>query len=190
MRPARVVAAVSMLAVLGACGVPGEQEARVLSDADVPFGLLEPRQPVPSDAPVTTVAAVTATVFLVRGDRLAPVSRAAEQGPDALLELLLAGPTVAESETGVRTAIPATDAVRGVTIEDDTAAIDLAPRFAEASASEQRLALAQLTFTFTDQAGVNRVVFTVDGQPTNVPRGDGTATDGPVGRDDYASLAP
>jgi spore germination protein GerM len=38
--------------------------------------------------------------------------------------------------------------------------------------------------------GVDRVRFEVDGEPAEIPRGDGTLTNRPVGRGDYALAAP
>jgi spore germination protein GerM len=176
--------------LLVACSVPAEDRARVLQPSDVPFDLVEPKQVSTTNAGTTAVAPTSAAIFLVRGDRLTEVARDPVDTAEALLEALLAGPTTAESETGVRTAIPSVEAVRSVDVSGDTATVDLAAQFADTPASDQRLSLAQLTFTLTSRPEIRRVVFTLDGEGANVPRGDGTTVDGPVGRADYASLAP
>ena len=71
-----------------------------------------------------------------------------------------------------------------------TVAIDLAGPFTDATASEQRLALAQLTYAMTEIPGIDAVTFTLDGEPTSVPRADGSASDGPLRRADYQLLGP
>ena len=48
--------------------------------------------------------------------------------------------------------------------------------------------IAQLVCTLTQQRGVGAVRFTVDGVPFDVPIANGSLTEGPVSRDDYAPL--
>jgi len=53
---------------------------------------------------------------------------------------------------------------------------------------EQILALAQVVLTATSVAGVADVRFTLEDQPVDIPRGDGTLSSGPLTTRDYASL--
>jgi spore germination protein GerM len=80
------------------------------------------------------------------------------------------------------------DIVTSVEQSGGSVRVDLAPAFAEIPAPEQRLALAQLTYTLTGLPRVASVIFTLDGEETSVPRADGTASDGPVTREDYEPL--
>ncbi|HEX6312359.1 MAG TPA: GerMN domain-containing protein, partial [Acidimicrobiia bacterium] len=51
-------------------------------------------------------------------------------------------------------------------------------------------ALAQIVYSLTELEPGVRVQFLVDGEPVEVPRGDGVLTRRPVDRDDYVELAP
>lgn len=70
------------------------------------------------------------------------------------------------------------------------ATVDLDEAFALLDGRDQRITLAQLVFTLTGRPGVGRVSFTVEGDPVDIPRGDGTLTSGSVSRDAYREFAP
>jgi spore germination protein GerM len=53
--------------------------------------------------------------------------------------------------------------------------------------AEQKIALTQLVFTMTALHGVKQVQFLMNGERVSVPRGNGTLTDQPVKRSDYAA---
>jgi spore germination protein GerM len=193
MMPKRALLVLAVLTTVATgCGIPTQNGARRIDAADVPFELLEPSN-VGSELPATTSIAPSATqvVYLVSGDRLVAAPRpAGATDAAALLQLLLDGPSAQETDDGTRTALVPPENVLSVETQGNLATVDLAPTFADTPAAEQRLALAQLAFTLTELPGIVEVAFTLAGQPTSVPRGDGTTADGPVRRTDYIALAP
>lgn len=178
---------------LAGCGIPPDDGATLAQPEDVPFDLLLPA-PSTTPPPVTGPATATdqATVFLVQGERLAPVDRQlpAPVSPESVLEALATGPTDTEVALGLRTALLAPGLIRSVGIVGGIATVDLGLAFTEIGGRDQILALAQIVSTLTGLPGVGRVSFTLEGNPVGVPRGDGAITTDSVSRDDYAPLAP
>ena len=184
-----VVAAVALTAT--ACGIPPDDHAILAAPGSVPFDLLGQAPP----ATVTTLQASPtekATIFLVQGERLAPVQRElpAPVSVESVLEALEAGPTATEVQLGLRTALLAQGLVKSGSVSGGIATIDLGQPFTEIAGRDQILALAQIVSTVTGLPGVGRASFTLEGQPTGVLRGDGGVTTDSVSRDDYATLAP
>jgi Sporulation and spore germination len=192
--PRRVRVALVLLTLhwLAACGIPTEDGATRVDDAAVPGGLLEPEET--TAVPETTArqpATVPASIYLIDGELLLGVERTVSDGTAmTLIDSLLVGPTDAEAEDGIRSALVSDDVVSSTELRGRTLAIDLRAEFADAPPTEQRLALAQLTFTATEDPLVNSVAFTLEREAISVPRGDGTTSDGPVQRADYQTLAP
>ena len=177
--------------VVAGCGIPPDDQATLAQPGSVPYDLL-------GDGPPATatpqVAALTekATIFLVQGERLAPVQRElpAPVSVDSVLEALAAGPTTTEVQLGLRTALLTADLMRSGGVTGGIATIDLGQPFTEIAGRDQIVALAQIVSTVTGLPGVGRVRFTFDGQPVGILRGDGAVTTETVSRDDYATLAP
>ena len=146
--------------------------------------------PVSSTSSPTPPAAVT-TVYFVRDEHLAGATRSVSAAdPASVLAALVGGPTAEEEQSGLRSALVSDEVVNSANRLGSTVAIDLAGPFTDATASEQRLALAQLTYAMTEIPGIDAVTFTLDGEPTSVPRADGSASDGPLHRADYQLLGP
>ena len=188
----RVAAVVVVLAaVVASCGVATDDGPRALPRSDVPFDLLAPSTTTVSS---TTPVAVTTEVpvYLVAGGRLTDVRRLVESPPSLFraLESLLAGPTAEESGAGLRSAVTNQSRLLSVRVQSGVATIDLSGEFAGIGGQEQILALAQLVYTATAAQGVLGVRFSLDSKAVEVPRGDGTLTQEPLGRTDYAGLAP
>jgi hypothetical protein len=186
------------LLVLGAlaglaagCGIPPDDRASLAQPGSVPYDLLGDG---PAATATTQVAALTekATIFLVQGERLAPVQRElpAPVSVDSVLESLSAGPTVTEVQLGLRTALLTRELMRSGGVTGGIATIDLGQPFTEIAGRDQIVALAQIVSTVTGLPGVGRVRFTLEGQPVGILRGDGAVTTETVSRDDYATLAP
>jgi len=82
----------------------------------------------------------------------------------AAVRLLFAGPNAAERAAGVTTAVPAGSRLRGISISNGTATIDVSRAFAAAvPATRIRMRLAQLTCTATQFPTVKRVRLEVAG---------------------------
>jgi spore germination protein GerM len=183
-----------MAATLGlaGCGVPPDNQATLTAPDSVPFDLLGE---TPSVTATTLPFAQTekATLFLVQGERLAPVQRElpAPVSVESVLEALVTGPSSTEVQLGLRTALLTTPGlVRSGGVTGGIATIDLGQPFTEIAGRDQIVALAQIVSTVTGLPGVGRVRFTLDGNPVGILRGDGAVTTETVSRDDYATLAP
>ena len=192
----RAVAAVACLLLLGACGVPVDEEPRALATENVPFGLLDPPTTSPTEGTGGTLPSPQAlqavSVHLVDNDGfLVEVRRPVTEEPDveAAVTSLLSPLTEAERNAGLGTAIASTTGLRGVIgPEDGLVTIDLSSAVGDGSPDIVRVALAQLVFTATSVDGVELVLFQVDGEAREVPTGQGRSTAEPLSRSDYRQL--
>ncbi|MCZ7525191.1 MAG: GerMN domain-containing protein [Acidimicrobiia bacterium] len=186
---ATVVAAVLLVA---ACGVDAESDPRALPENEVPFELLSPPTPETSTTSTTEAPAPTVDVdvYLVAVDRLVAMPREVTRPVTAakVLEELFAGPTTEETDQGVRTAISPTTTLVSVTVTDTTATVDLSGGF-DSGTTEQLTSVAQIVFTATGVAGVDRVALQLDGRAIEVPTADGVVKAGPLVRGDFTALA-
>jgi Sporulation and spore germination len=120
-------------------------------------GALGVSTPASSAAPARTIS-----VFFLRGEQLASVSRQGSGAADAV-RALIAGPTRAEAKRGLPTYLPHGTKLRSVTIANGVATVDLGARFASAKDSGSLLArLAQLVRTVS-AAGTPQVQLLIDG---------------------------
>ncbi len=182
--------ALVLLFLLAACGVPTGDQAEPLED--VPFGLLDPLASDPADAPASADGPAV-QIYLIdpSGLLLVPVERRLNEETATLSDVvgaLLTGPTSAERGQGLTTALIDRNAVGATDLVGGVASIDLTQQFTVLDGPTQRLAIAQMVFTLTARPGVGRVSFTLEGQPIDIPRGDGTLAQGSVSRDNYREL--
>lgn len=186
MRTALIVAALT--AALAGCGVQSTDGARTVAGENVPYDLLDAAQP-PSTTTLPELASAIISVWLVADDSVVSVNRQVQSPPsvDRAVEALLAGPSSDESSFGLRSALSG-ESVDGVDVVHGVATIQLTDSFSAATPRNQVLALAQLVFTVTEHDDVEVVTFALEGQAVDVPRGDGSISQGPVTRGDYAAL--
>jgi spore germination protein GerM len=193
-RPGTVVAAVSSLAlVLGACGVSKDARPRAIAPADVPFGLLD--QPSTSTSVTSSpVEGRPVTVYLLDDKgTLRPVLRtvAAPVTTAKVAGVLLKPVTAAETSAGLTSAITADTFLRGLDGPvDGLLTVDLSSALLNVTGRRQIQALAQVVFTMTALANVERVLFEFDGRRQDVPRGNGDLASSPLTRLDYRTLEP
>jgi spore germination protein GerM len=133
-------------------------------------------------------------LWFLDGGRLVPVERpAAEQDPATALALLAEGPTAEEAAAGLSTAISRQPLVvvdrEDVDALEGVLAVEVTPAFTGVSGADQLAEVAQVVWTATEFPDVDAVAFTTEDGPLEVPTDSGLG-DRPVGRDDYASLAP
>lgn len=166
---------------LGGCGVPTQERPEALSVSP----------PEARADPAATLGGQEAQIWLVRGARLEAVPRPVSPADvPTVLAALLAGPTSEEAASGLRTALaPQTLRDSGPSPEDRVVTLDVRREFTGLDGGNQQLAVAQVVWTATQFPAVDRVRFSAQGQPLEVPT-DGGLTDRPVGRVDYASVAP
>jgi peptidoglycan hydrolase-like protein with peptidoglycan-binding domain len=119
-----------------------------------------------------TGAASSVRVYFTSGEQLVPVLRSAPSSQDrvaAAVRALLRGPTADERRSSLDSALPAGTRLRSVSVEDGTAKIALGTSLVTASQASavakagQSAALAQLTFTVTAVAGIQRVQVSAPG---------------------------
>ncbi|MFN8017418.1 MAG: GerMN domain-containing protein [Acidimicrobiales bacterium] len=169
------------------CGISSQDRADRIDRKTVPFGLLDEGTTTTKPAD----AGRKATVFLLSKDRLVPVERTVPTDAELadLLEQVVSGPTRQERSLGITSAVtPGT--IGSVSARRGIAEVDLTSSFGDVRPADQLFALAQIVYTLTGQPGIGAVQFSVEGERVSVPLADGTQTDGPLARDDLASVAP
>jgi len=126
--------------------------------------------------------------------RLVRVSRLIDRSPEAVLDSVLAGPTIPESEAGITTSL-APDAVRvGLDIDEatGTALVDLTPVSLPPLARDMKLmAVAQIVYSLTELVEITGVVISIDGIRQAMPTDQGIVLAGRVlRREDFVALGP
>lgn len=189
-----------MAVFVSACGVPLDPEPRVIAASELNPSLLElpttVAEPETDEAPGLSVI-----IFLANSQgRLEPVSRKAESTPAAALEVLLQGPTAAERERGLTTALSDVELLE-VTVSpvdagsaDDTGSVSVTLSEESLNLSvknEQLIAFGQMVYTLTALTDVNFVRFIKEGNQGRIPTDDGSITLGtPVDKSSFESLSP
>jgi spore germination protein GerM len=120
---------------------------------------------------VATKAAAPApsrlSIYFLRGEQLAGVTRPGKTPADALRRLI-AGPTRAELHRGFRTYVPAGTRLLNVTVTHGLATVDLSNRFVSGRDAQSRLArLSQLVGTLTELKGTTKVRILIGGRAVN-----------------------
>ena len=179
----RAATALLLALALTGCGVPTDEEPRALDAAEAPFQVFS------STAPPVPSGDGRVALYFVRDDRVVLQTRAVERSTDvdALIELLLEGPTPQQVEAGIRSALPTTFSVQDVEVgRNGVAVVTLGGESTQISTSP--LGFAQVVATLTAPGRARTVRFRLDGEDLPVPRGDTSLTEEPVGRSDYAEL--
>jgi germination protein M len=155
----------------------------------------------PSSAPTTSAPPTTqppgattgVSVYFLRGEKLIATRRQVQTPAvaSAAVSALLQGPTAAEQQAGMSSSVPAGTALRGIALQGELATVDLSGTFASGGGTLSMTArLAQVVFTLTRFATINRVNFQLDGTPVTVFGGEGIILDHPQTRADYEDLSP
>ena len=135
-----------------------------------------------------------AVPYLLDHERVTPVARRVRRTravAGAAVRALLAGPTAAERDAGLTTAVPDGTRLLGLTVRDGVATVDLTKRFGSGGGSLSMLArVAQVVHTLTRFSTVQRVAFRLDGRPVSTIGGEGIIVAPPVDRADFEDLAP
>ncbi|MCF0091363.1 GerMN domain-containing protein [Micromonospora sp. MH99] len=179
----RHLLAVGLVALLAGCGIPTDEAPRAVPP---------PRGPFPTSAPAETapVGPATETLCLVRDNRIVPVLRRVERsrGIEDQLRHLLSGPTGAERDADLTSALPGAVNAAGVTVTGTQARVAVDEPADDAGRSDEVLAFGQIVCTLTSRDDVTSVTFLRDGRPLGVPRADGSLSEQPLTRTDYAPL--
>jgi germination protein M len=106
------------------------------------------------------------------------------------LEGLLEGPDSFEMGYGLRTEIPDGTQLLGLEIDGEIARVDLTSEFESGGGlASMQARLAQVVYTITQFSTVKGVLFSLDGEPIGVPKGE-SIIERPVTRRDYADQLP
>lgn len=181
MRRAAALALAGLLGLaLQGCGVPDEDEPRPIEPSLV-IGS-------PSQAAGNSAGAIVERLYLVRDEQLVAVERLVGSTADvaALLGDLIAGPTEAERDEGLSSALTGTDLIAGIRVVDGTAEVTFRPQ--SGGRTDDILAIGQIVCTLDARTDVDTVQFLLDGQVLNVPRADGSLTALPLTVADYRTL--
>jgi hypothetical protein len=170
--------------LLTGCGVPQDDGPRPHQPREVPFAS-------PTGAPVGEPVGDREVElgFVAREGSVALRSRTVEDPltTGGVLELLFAGPSPAERAAGLSTLLPSTVTVEDVEVVDGTAVVTLDGPDDSEVLRLQPLAYAQIVATLTP-ARASGVRFRLDDSALRVPREDGSLTEQPLARQDYAGL--
>lgn len=182
------------LALMTACGVvPTRGAPTTIAASDVPYGLAAPTT-TPSASPSADPRLEPSRIFLVGGDD-EMVARARQTDGSSRRELLedllvslAEGPSGAERDEQLSTALP--PAVRLILgdLSDGTATIDIDGLGEAPSGWASRRAVAQIVLTATSVPGVAAVRLTLDGEPVEAPLPSGELTSEPLTAADYTVL--
>jgi sporulation and spore germination protein len=171
-----------LVLVLAGCGVPSDGQPRDLGRSQVAYG---------SDAPAPDrFGPAMERLYLVDDGKLVRVVRRtpSPRTPAQMVEDLVAGPTRAEQQDGLTSALSQMR-VGSTAVSQRRAAVEIGAPAVPGARSDEVLAYAQIVCTLTSQgADVGTVSFTRDAQLLAVPRGDGSLSTAPLTIADYADL--
>jgi spore germination protein GerM len=196
MNPGRWLGATAVVAGLtlsSACGVPTGGGPTTIAASDVPYGLASPSTASPA-SPSADPKTDPSRIFLVAGDdALAPRPRDTDGSSrrerlEDVLSALATGPSGAERDEQLSTALPPEVRLTVVELSAGTATIDIAAPAEAPSGWASRRAVAQIVLTATSVPGVEAVRLTLDGSPVEAPLPSGELTSAPLTAADYAAL--
>lgn len=193
MRPAALCCAlVTALVVLGGCGIPTGGAPDTIPRSEVPYGLAA----APSSTPPATSGPARQDrprIYLEnRANILVPSGRDAD-GQTArerltnLLAQLTTGPTTAERQSGLTTALPPSLSLAVTRLDGGTATVDLTGTERTPSGLQSRLAVAQIVLTATSLPEIAAVLLSRDGKPVEAPLPSGELTSVPLRAADYSA---
>jgi len=169
--------------LLTACGIPTDDAPRTVP----PPGPLRSAAPADTTAPGGSAAE---TLCLVRDNRIVPVVLRVDHPPTIADQLrhLLVGPSGAERDNDLTSALPGAVNAAGATVTGTQALVAVDEPADDGGRSDEVLAFGQIVCTLTSRDDVTSVTFLRDGRPLGVPRADGSLSEQPLSRTDYAPL--
>ena len=182
-----------MVAVASGLVVLGLGSACTLGPQEAPVAVPGRSRVTASASGPPTAVPLTMQAYLLRGDRLARVERRVPEGAGiapalAALMLPLSRDEVAQ---GLRTALPPnTVSLDGRLTDTGVAQVDVPQGFDRLSVRDQQAALGQIVFTVTADTVATGVQLVQGGRVLPMPDAGGQLRSRPLGRADYAALAP
>jgi hypothetical protein len=172
--------------VVAACGVDTSSTADRADD--VPFGLLDPGE---GSRAASVDQGTTVDLYLPDGSnrRLVRLATAVESAELVDVVMALQQRAVVAGSPGGNP-LAGAEVIRSVDLSRGIATVDVSESFADLNSTDQLLALAEIVYTATARPGVGQVVFTLEDEPIEIPRGDGSLSSNAVTRADYPTWAP
>lgn len=178
--------AVLLLCLAAACA---ERGVHVVDRNDLPAGLY----PEGAGTPRPAATEATVTIFMMDGNRVAPVTRTGRsdmQRPELVLRALLSGPTEDELSKGLSTSLPSPVELSGVTVNEGVAEVDFNGAFETGMREELLRRIAQVVYTLSELDEVDAVRFYTNGQLYTVPDQNGDLHTDPVAQGRYSRFGP
>ncbi|MBU3688302.1 MAG: hypothetical protein B7C54_07545 [Acidimicrobiales bacterium mtb01] len=175
------------LALLAGCGLDPDSAPR-------PIPAIEQRAPIDIEF-VEVGTTGSGRIYLERTDEtgrsfLTSVRRELSLDPRTVMTALLTGPTEAEQQVGLRTAVPRDTVLLDARyVATDLVKVDVSSEIFQATGDDLVAAVAQIVLTLAEIDGVERVSLAVDGALVEWPRGDGSLTSEPLTIYDYPGRA-
>jgi spore germination protein GerM len=192
-RRLRATTVAAGLALISACGVPTGGAPTTIAASDVPYGLAAPTTATPA-SPSVDPEADPSRIFLVAGDdALVPRPRDTDgssrrENLEDLLAALATGPSGAERDEQLSTALPPEVRLTVVELSAGTATVDIVAPAEAPSGWASRRAVAQIVLTATSVPGIEAVRLTLDGSRVEAPLPSGELTSDPLTAADYDAL--
>ena len=186
--------ALALAFVVTGCGIPTQSAPSALGRSKVPFNLLDPHPPTTTTTQPKPSSLVPVKVFFLNSSsqlQSEPRVVASPAPLTAIISSMLAGPTTAETASGVFTAIPSDVAVLSTTSQGGVVTVNMNTAFAQINGTSTELAVAQIVATVAAENGLGTgVTFEIEGQRTSVPIANGSLVAGPVYLIEFLSVAP
>ncbi|MCM4085048.1 GerMN domain-containing protein [Paractinoplanes hotanensis] len=183
----RLAALATTALLLAGCGVPAEQTPRELPPSR---GLSEPSEPAGPAEPQRSEGTVAQPIYFVRNDKLVAVIRRIHTPAtvDDLRQALHAGPTDAEEDADITSVLTGTLTITGIRISGTRATVEVIDNLTDINRTDKILAFGQIVCTLTSRPKVTTVTFLRNGQPLDIPRGDGSLSGQPATAEHYRAL--
>ena len=182
-----MMSAVMFIAIVAGCSFGPESQSQMIPESQ--------QQNVDEATSSNEVGIGFGRVYLQRsestgGSVLTGVQRNISSDPLNIVQVLLSGPTKAEQDVGLRSAIPAsTEVLSARYIATDLVKVDLTDEIFKATGDDLVSSVAQVVLTLCDISGIERVIIVVNGQVNEWPKGDGSLTSQPLTAYDFPGRA-
>ena len=182
-----MMSAVMFIAIVAGCSFGPESQSQMIPESQ--------QQNLDEATSSNEVGIGFGRVYLQRsestgGSVLTGVQRNISSDPLNIVQVLLSGPTKAEQDVGLRSAIPAsTEVLSARYIATDLVKVDLTDEIFKATGDDLVSSVAQIVLTLADISGIERVIIVVNGQVNEWPKGDGSLTSQPLTAFDFPDRA-
>ena len=182
-----MMSAVMFIAIVAGCSFGPESQSQMIPESQ--------QQNLDEATSSNEVGVGFGRVYLQRsestgGSVLTGVQRNISNDPLNIVQVLLSGPTKAEQDAGLRSAIPAsTEVLSARYVSTDLVKVDLTDEIFKATGDDLVSSVAQIVLTLADISGIERVIIVVNGQVNEWPKGDGSLTSQPLTAFDFPDRA-